>query len=158
MLQSVALGFALFFAGWGIAFSVSIVCVPALLDAEKSTALDTAKVTIEKLTALAKPKRTPAEEHNYQTAKTALQKLPEEVLPLLRHIYSVERLVFPNFQIVLPFGMPDAKARELSFQCHVVGLLTRDVKQQGGGHETTFAITPGMKSALEELLYSTPAT
>ena len=155
-MQSVVLGLAVFFTGWGIAFFISIMRVPALLDAEKSMALDNAIATIEKLTAAAKPKRTLAEEHNYQSAKTALQKVPEDAIPLLRHIYSAERLVFPNFQIVLPFGMPDPKARELSFTCHAVGLLTRDIKPQGAGHEIIYAIIPGMKPALGELLY--PAT
>ena len=52
---------------------------------------------------------------------------------------------------LLPAGMNAQQAHEVYNECYRAGLLS--VKSPGASGEMTFSIAPGMKSALESILF-----
>jgi hypothetical protein len=117
---------------------------------------------IEQLTP---PKRTPLEEHHYFKAKAALDQFGElrpEIETALCHLRTHEMLKFSGFTApAAPQGMNARDLRAYLNLCVAQSLVTVN---QGGlredgpfpTYDEIFTIAPGMKLALDELLYPQP--
>jgi uncharacterized membrane-anchored protein YhcB (DUF1043 family) len=100
-----------------------------------------------------KPRRTTAEEHHYATAKAALETLGEDSAVVLRHLSQHGSLLFGSMDPPVPKGMNARDTRALLNVCLNEGLVTLKTTDKPGGFDYTYAIAPGMKPALDELLY-----
>jgi len=144
-------GFAL-----GIYALVHVCRVPKKLDDDRATRehelltnVAELKRTIQKETE--KAKRTPAEQHDYDTAKKALLLLKEKGLIALRHIRKHGSLTFGTYNPVLPPGLNANDTLWVYNHCASEGLLTCNEKLGSG--EKTFAVSPRMTKILDEVLY-----
>ena len=113
---------------------------------------ETVKRLAGEVTDLKKTKRTPAEQERYNLAKAALGKLPPEAVGALQHLLIHEKLTFGMHSSSPPAGMDHNKAQDIYSQCYQNNLVTRFIDPRT--NHTSYEIAPGMKSALEELLYS----
>jgi hypothetical protein len=120
--------------------------------AERDREIQEKARTIQALSA--KPKRTAAEEHHYLTAQTALQKLGEDCITVLRHLRTHDTLTFGEFDAQTPTGMTVEKTRVILDHCVTEHLATvRAHSSRSGYVDHTYEIAPGMKTVLDELLY-----
>jgi len=110
--------------------------------------------TIRQITST--PQRTVAEQHHYDTAKRALQKLGPEAITALRHLKTHRTLKFGAYNPPLPTGMSGAYAIGFYDRCVSEGLVTRRDTLDRATSEATFEIAPTMDSVLDELLYEKP--
>jgi hypothetical protein len=98
-----------------------------------------------------KPKRTPAEQHDYETAKKVLQLVGGNGLTAMRHIRRHGTLIFGTYPPVLPQGLALQETLRVYDQCASEGLLTCNANTRN--NERTFSIAPTMGKILDELLY-----
>lgn len=98
-------------------------------------------------------KRTAKEEQHFREAKAALEKVGPDAETLLRHLEKHGSLTFGQANPPLPTGMNYRDTRAFLHLCVDEGLATVVQTMQPGGLEPTYSIAPGMKSALDELLY-----
>lgn len=98
-----------------------------------------------------KPRRTPAEQHDYETAKRTLQLLGLNGLLAMRHIRRHGSLVFGTYPPVLPHGLTLQETLRVYDHCATEGLLTCNANFRN--NERTFSIAPTMGKILNELLY-----
>jgi hypothetical protein len=99
-----------------------------------------------------KPKRTSAEQHDYDRAKAALQRFGKKAVIALRHLRTHGALIFGSFNPILPAGLTRDETVWAYNACAGEGLVTRADNTPKYG-EATFAISPRMGNVLEELLY-----
>lgn len=100
-----------------------------------------------------KPKRSPVEEHHYATAKIALNRLGANGSALLRHLNLHGTLTFNQFAPPLPVGLSPEAAREILNRCVGEQLVTIRQNPNRVSWDYVYEIAPGMKAALDELLY-----
>lgn len=106
----------------------------------------------ETITALStRPKRSPAEQNDYDTAKKALRLLKEKGVIAMRHIRKYGSLTFGTYSPVLPPGLNLNDTLWVYNHCASEGILTQ--KDNLGNSERTFAVSPKMEKILDELLY-----
>jgi hypothetical protein len=105
-----------------------------------------------------KHKYTPAEQHDYDTAKKALQLVGQKGLVAMRHIRRQGALTFAfgSSGGPLPPGLSLNETLWAYGHCASEGLLTCNTKYGSG--EKTFAIAPKMEKILDELLYDESLT
>ena len=106
-----------------------------------------------------KPKRTPAEQHDYDTVKKALQLLGKRGLIAMRHIRNHGSLTFGTYSPVLPPGLNLDDTLRVYAHCASEGLVTQNDNHRN--NERTYAVSPKLEKVLDELLYEdtpTPAT
>jgi hypothetical protein len=154
LLLSALFGLCLSLAGtWIIALWKGAESLDAALRNEL-TKRDTKILSYE--TAHHKPQRTPAEHHRYKSAQLALDRLGEPALMALRHLSTYGELVFGLTHPPLPEGMNLGEAMNIYLACVGEGLAARrDINANIDTEcpSVIFQIAPGMKAALEELLY-----
>jgi hypothetical protein len=100
-----------------------------------------------------RPKRTPAEQHDYETAKECLRILGKTAVGALRYLRNQGTLTF-NFggcTTPLPAELKVHSALWVYNHCVSEGVVT--CKTNLGNTEKTFAVSPKMQSALDELLF-----
>lgn len=98
-------------------------------------------------------KRTAKEEQHFREAKASLEKVGHDAETLLRHLEKHGSLTFGQANPPLPTGMSDRDTRAFLHLCVNEGLVTVVQIMRTTGLEQTYSIAPGMKSALDELLY-----
>jgi hypothetical protein len=98
-----------------------------------------------------KPPRTPAEQHDYETAKKALQILGNKGLIALRHIRKHGSLTFGTYNPVLPPGLNLNDTFWVYNHCASEGVLS--CSEKWGSGEKTYAVSPKMTRILDELLF-----
>lgn len=134
-----------------------LIVAPMRIDAEHIGTEAELRETIKALQS--KPTRTNAEQHRYEQAKRALDELGLDAMTVLRHLRAHEELMFSgNSFPILPDGMNQINLRVALDNCarkHLVSVKT--VMRQTGAiypiQDDTYQIAPGMKAALDELLY-----
>jgi hypothetical protein len=107
------------------------------------------------------PQRSPSEQHHYEQAKVALDELGPTAAVVLRHLEKHGRLIYRQRgqNPPTPGNIVAQKMRAALDRCVSKDLATRShewVATGGVTHkieETTYQIAPGMKVALDELLY-----
>jgi hypothetical protein len=99
-----------------------------------------------------KPPRTPAEQHDFDTASRALERFGQKAKIALRHLRRHESLTFGVYDPILPSGLNRDDTVWAYNACAGEGLVTRRDNDPRYG-EATFAIAPKMAKALDELLY-----
>ncbi len=102
-----------------------------------------------------KPQRTSAQQHHYETAQKALQKLGPNAVIALRHLKTHRTLIFGMYDPLLPAGMNHEQAMSTYQSCAAEGLVTQRDALKPGTAERTFEIAPTMNEVLDELLYGT---
>jgi hypothetical protein len=110
---------------------------------------------IPRQTAVEKAKRTVAQQHHYDTAKSALQKLGPIAETALRHLKTHQPLTFGMYDPLLPVGMNHDQAMNIYQLCAAEGLVTQRDALKPGYAERVFEIAPTMNEVLDELLYET---
>lgn len=101
-----------------------------------------------------KPKRTAAEEQKYAEAKTALSKFGDAGIVALRHLEKHGTLTFTALaDPSIPIGMNARDLQAILAACAIDSLVTRETIHKSGGIDYVYKIAPGMKAALDELLY-----
>ena len=106
---------------------------------------------------LQKPQRTPAENHKYNSARLALERLGPSAVNALRHLSIHRELIFSLTHPPLPEGMDLGEAMNFYISCVREGLVSRhDINADINTEcpSMIFEIAPGMISILEELLYA----
>lgn len=105
-----------------------------------------------------KPQRTAAEQHDYDTAKKALQVVKEKGITALRHLRRQGSTKFGlgSSSAPLPPGLSFNDTLWVYNHCASEGLLTSTEKHGSG--EKTFAVSPTMIKILDEVLYEDDAT
>ena len=112
-----------------------------------------------------KPTRTPLEQQHFADAKAAIEQFGEfrqDIETALRHLRKYEILTFSGYHSPpLPKGMSAKNLRENLNLCVAESLVTQmlgELRSDGPYpvHDEIYTIAPGMKTALDELLY--PAT
>jgi len=100
-----------------------------------------------------KPKHSPAEQHDYDIAKKALQLLREKGVSALRHIRRHGSLTFGTGMTSgpLPPGLSFNDTLWVYNHCASEGLLT--CSEKIGSGVKTFAVSPKMEKILDEVLY-----
>jgi hypothetical protein len=137
---------------YGVEFTWNLLIkAPQALDKERSKESDELRNKIRAITD--RPKRTTAEEHHYQIACAALKKIGPDAETVLQHLAIQGTLKFNNYDPPLPKGLPAMKVREILTLCVNEHLVTVDTSAQRGGFDYVYQIAPGMKAALDELLY-----
>ena len=154
LFLSALVGFCLSLAGTGI---IALWKGAESLDAalrDKLSERDTKILSYE--TEHRKPQRTPAEDHRYKSAELALVRLGQPAFIALRHLSTYGELVFGLTHPPLPEGMGLGQAMNVYRACVEEGLVVRrDINANIDTEcpSVIFQIAPGMKAALEELLY-----
>jgi len=105
--------------------------------------------TIHKLSE--KPKRSAAQQHDYEVVQNALKLLGEKGVEALRHIRTHDALTFGTYPPVLPVGLSNADTLWVYNHAASEGILTVGGKVAIG--ERTFSVSPKMELILDELLY-----
>lgn len=106
----------------------------------------------ETITALTKPKHTPAEQHDYDKLKKALEMFKETGLIALRHIRGIGTLKFGGmYSPTLPSGLTPDKALWVYHHCATEGLLT--CTPNLGRTEETFSVPQKLDKILDEVLF-----
>jgi hypothetical protein len=102
---------------------------------------------------LVKPQRTPAKQHDYDTAKEAIEPLGEKGVTALRHLrrQGSAHFSFQHSSAPLPPGMTFNDTLWVYEHCASKGLLTRNEKSGSG--DKTFAVSPKMSKILDDVLY-----
>jgi hypothetical protein len=99
--------------------------------------------------------RTPAEEHRFKETEAALLGIDPRCPALLRHLLTRGTLTLNSVSpSPCPKGMDVQTMSVLLGECEKEHLVFRKVIEPN--RETEYAITPGTKAALEELLYRDP--
>lgn len=98
-----------------------------------------------------KPPKTAAEQHDYDTAKAALELTKEKGKIALRYLRSQGSLLFGTYNPSLPSGLTAQDALWVYNHCVSVGVVTQGGNARMG--ERTYSISPKMEKALDELLY-----
>lgn len=99
-----------------------------------------------------RPKRTAAEQHHYEKAKAALDKLGTDAVKALRHLQTQGKLTFGFYNPqAIPEAMTGEQLHNVYRACAVEGLVSQ--QEHTGSGERTFEIAPTMVNALNELLY-----
>jgi len=101
-----------------------------------------------------RPVRTDAEDHHFRLAQAGLRKIGPKGLATLRHLSIHGTLSFGAQPPPLPSGINMSDTLDLLIAAELEQLVTSKQVQYPGGWERTFEIAPGMKNALQELLYS----
>jgi hypothetical protein len=99
-----------------------------------------------------KPKRTHAEEHDYDRAKKALEQFGPRAYIALRHLRAQGSLAFGTYSPPLPEGVNGNETVWGYDTCVAEGLVSRSDSTPKQG-EATFRIGPKMDNILEELLF-----
>jgi hypothetical protein len=117
-----------------------------------------------KIEQLTPPKRTPAEQHAYDAATAALKEFGEsrrDIEKALRHLRMRETWTYSSAPVntSAPEGMTIQDFRVYLNLCAGKSLVTvnQGEKHQAGSYwvyDEVFSIAPGMKAALDELLYT----
>jgi hypothetical protein len=110
---------------------------------------------------LAPPKRTQSEEYHYTKARDGLKNVGKRGEMMLQYLEIHGKLMLNSTgypPVILPGGMTPQQARECLDECLSASLVTREsIHKQGFGispvQEDSYQIAPGMKAALDELLY-----
>jgi hypothetical protein len=142
-----------------VIYSIAQLCrIPKKLDDDRAAREQSLNDSIaEKDDAIRKlisePKRTPAEQHDYETAKRALEVVREKGITALRHIRRHGSLTFAygSSSSPLPPGLTFNDTLWVYNHCASEGLLTCNEKYGSG--EKTFTVSPKMSKVLDELLY-----
>ena len=103
------------------------------------------------------PQQTAAETYRYDAARSALERLGPPAVNALRHLCVHGQLVFSLTHPPLPDGMDIGEAMNFYIACVHENLVSRhDINADIDTEcpSVIFEIAPGMKSALEELLYA----
>jgi hypothetical protein len=135
--------------------------VPRLLHEEQSISFATKEAELcsaieqrdQTILGLQPPKRTPAEQHAYDTLRSALDTTKNDGLTALRHLKNHGTLTFGTYDPQLPIGMTRDRALWVYNHCLSLGIVTR---QANLGHsEFVYSISPNltMAKALDEMLY-----
>jgi signal transduction histidine kinase len=145
---------------------LAFVNAPVKLDSVRASDVVGRDLTIRNLekeigTLSSKAQRSPSEQHYYEQAKAALEDLDTTAGIVLRHLKKHGQLIFRQYGPFppLPAGMNAEETRSWLDRCVARDLATRnhDRKETGGirhsVEEITYQIAPGMKAALDELLY-----
>jgi hypothetical protein len=115
--------------------------------AQRDQAIRERDETIHTLTA---PKRTAAEQHDYQTAQEALQLLGKSGVDALRYLRSQTRFEVGTYSSPPAPGMSIGDTLRVYNHCVSVGLVIRT----GGGYEkSVYMISPKFEKIFEELLF-----
>ena len=103
---------------------------------------------------LSNPQRTPAEQHDHDTAKEALKLTGGKGKAALRHLrkHGSLRFSYGTSSGPLPPGLNFNDTLWVYNHCASVGVVTCDEKYGSG--EKIFSISPKMERALEELLFT----
>lgn len=159
VMQVAIVSIVLFLATVGLTFLVSVIRAPKLLDDTRQSKISELNEHNRQL--LSRPKRSPSEQHHYEQAKAALDELGPTAAIVLRHLEKHGRLIYrqrgPSPPV--PADMNAEQMRAALDRCIAKDLATRShewVPTGGVTHkieETTYQIAPGMKAALDELLY-----
>ena len=134
--------------------------VPKKLDDEREAAekflmagIGESKETIRQLTST--PKRTPAEQHDYEIARKAIQLLGEKGLVALRHLRRIGTMTISGVGVAggsaLPPGLNLNDTLWVYNHCHSEGLLVCNANLGLG--ERTFSISSKMEKVIDEVLY-----
>jgi hypothetical protein len=100
-----------------------------------------------------RPKRTPAEEQRYRSAKAALERLGKDGATVLRHLLTHGKIEFGFYSSPLPDGMNAETTGAILSQCVREHLVTKQ-HITGPDAKMVYTIAPGMMAALEDLLYA----
>jgi len=176
-LQAVEVSLLSGAAGFTLTMIVSLVKAPKLLDDKRRCEITTRdeanqqireafatessdfKKQIDGMQAVTemrdkKPKRTAAEEQKYAEAKTALSKFGDAGIVALRHLEKHGTLTFTALaDPSIPIGMNARDLQAILAACAIDSLVTRETIHKSGGIDYVYKIAPGMKAALDELLY-----
>ena len=131
----------------------------ALMRQQSALAAETQRVSdlTAEVEGLKKPKRTPAEEHQLAVARAGLDSFGEYAaecaIPVLRHLMSHGVLTFGFYDPPLPQRMNAVDVRTTLLALVNLDLVTREQGLKPGTSADSFKIAPGMRAALEELLY-----
>jgi hypothetical protein len=145
--------------------AVHVCRVPKKLDIERgareaaliegiSDHKQTIKERDETIRSLSEPKRTPAEQHAYDTLTKALEVTKETGLTALRHLKYHEKLAFGTYNPELPPGLTREQTLWVYNHCLSVGVVNRSANL--GYTEYTYSLSPNpaMTKALDELLFA----
>jgi len=151
-----------FLAALGLTFLVSFVRAPKLLDDTRQSKISELNEHNRQL--LSRPKRSPSEQHHYEQAKAALDELGLPAAIVLRHLEKHGQLIYRQRgpSPPAPANMTAQEMQSWLDRCVARDLVTpsHEWKATGGVthkiEEKTYQIAPGMKAALDELLYSGP--
>jgi hypothetical protein len=140
-------------AAYGVVQACYLVWRDSLREAQGTIAKQ--KKEIEQLRALvAKPPRTAADQHRYDTGRKLLQGFGERksiAVQALRHLRAHGSLTFGTFAPPLPPGLKLDDVLWAYGACLPDGLVT--VSQDHPRGERTFSIPLAMNALLDELLY-----
>jgi hypothetical protein len=162
VMETLAISALSFLGSLGLTFLVSAIKAPKLLDDERQTAMQnqtalsaTQTIEIARLNqALAKPARTPVQEHHYELAKSALSKHGSEARLLLRHLRLHGTIkIGSGFVLTLPAGLNRQTATELLATLKNDHLVKETFVPSPNGTDSIWEIAPGMVEARDELLY-----
>jgi hypothetical protein len=101
---------------------------------------------------LKKPKRSAGEVDRYKQVEAQLRKCSNEAIAMLKHLQIHGNVNMGMHSSILPNGMSNAVAQEVLAELYQAHLLTR--RQEGRIGDMRYEIAPGMKAALDELLYT----
>lgn len=153
--------YALAFAIYAL---VHLCRVPKKLDQERDAREAVLKATIKErdqtiqqqsetiLASSEKPRYTPAEQHDYDKAKKALQQFGQKAVTALGHLRTQGPLVFGTFDPLLPSGLNRDDAMWAYNACAGEGLVSREMNSPKQG-DIAFAIAPKVERVLDDLLY-----
>jgi hypothetical protein len=145
-------------AALSLTLSVSLFRAPKLLDDKRSSEIR--ELTTANQAFLQERNR--ARDHRYTAAKTALAQLDPKALIVLRHLANHGSLTFRgNFNPPLPPKIDASTTHSLLNLCLVKDLVTCHKTYTSTGAlypaiDEIYQIAPGMKAALDELLYAPP--
>lgn len=117
------------------------------------------KASAAELAEIRTPKRTLLEERHLNDARSALQKLAvdgvgEECRTVLCHLKKHDSMTFTQAADPQPpNGMRSQDMRGFLNLCVTENLVTKTTTNTRSGYEYVYTIAPGMKGALDELLY-----
>jgi hypothetical protein len=164
IMHTVLISVLCFLATIVLTFIVSLIRSPKILDDERQNVISTRDAqivkqdsTIEQLkSALANPKKTPAELHCYNLARAALTRHGESAKGALRLMLQQEMITADWHQTrpTIPEIAAPTEARKVLSPLAEDGLITMQERYvPDSGSEQVWGIVPTMRSALEELLY-----
>lgn len=165
-MQAALISVLCFLAVIGLTFIVSLIRAPNLLDEQRQAEIHSANTRIAEQThtieildkTVAKPERTPVEQHYYEMAKTALEKHGEvEERAILRLVHSHGEMRTADWHVPQPNpeGVDRIKVRMILDALAADHLVVMQLLHTNTElvFEEVWTIPPAMKSALEELLY-----
>lgn len=100
-----------------------------------------------------KPKRSLAEQRDYETAKNVLERVGPKGMAALRHLRAQGAQTFGFYPpSILPPGMSADELRMIYSTCASAGVVSAQDGGKPGRGETTYSIAPPMRTVLAELL------